>query len=108
MISFLNHKPHPEDKTKKYFFYKNEKAFIEMKRLLDENNISYIDHKDAAPTYYIVIEKKDFDQTLDFNAEALAKYKQPLIPDTFARYFLIGLLVIAFVIALIGYIKENY
>lgn len=106
IFGHLNYQRHPEDNSKRVFYYRNNDVFLLMLNYLDDKNIHYETtvEDDGSITYYVIIQKNDFDSAFECNARAMVSIKKPIIQDTGLRIFLFVVFFAALVFSLIGYI----
>lgn len=105
----LNYITDPQNRNNRIFVYRNQAPALEVSEKLEKLNIP---HKaEPAPNksgaWKLTIDKKYFDQVFAVNAEVLGRYRQPIIPDSGLRKFLLTIFALALLLAIAGAIFNN-
>ncbi len=110
MIGFLNYQTHPDDVQKRVFYYRFEDVYQTMQLELQKKNIAFETHveDDGTFTYYIIVQREDFDEAYACNAKALTAHKKPFLADKGLRIFIFSIFFIFTAIAIVGYVVSNF
>lgn len=109
MLDLTNFRDHPEHKDYIVFHFSQTdraKFFeekLQQKQLLFEKNE---EDGPGARTFY-AIKKRDFRIASEINDESRLKFRQPFIPDTVLRYFVLTLFFVMVGLAIIGMVMES-
>ena len=108
-LGLVNYKNHPADNRYKIFaFYKDHEAEL-FAKTLDEFNLKYEKDTDTVKNetiYLFAIGQKDFHKAQRANFRVSAKFRKPIIKNSFLRYALLLFVLGAIIIATVGYVKN--
>jgi len=105
MINLMNYYEHPADNRYYIFEYRDVEKSMCFEELLDESGVTFeklVQEETPEKVWHVMyaIAKSDFKSALKANNLTEGKYRNPLIPNTIARYafviIMLGLVGIAF------------
>jgi hypothetical protein len=109
-LGFVNYVQHPDDPNYVVYRFTDIKRADSFEEELKLQGIWFEraeDEKRGQPIWMFGIHKKDYKKVEKINFVVEGRYKKPLIPFRFLRYFLLVFSTIVMTLALIGYCKAQ-
>ncbi len=104
MFSLINFQDNPSNRKKKVFHFKNKEHALYFENLLIENKVEFEKQIDdeGDQRIYFGIHVSNFELAKKLNFLTIGHFREPFIPDTFFRYFLIIISIFVVGLSIVG------
>jgi zinc D-Ala-D-Ala dipeptidase len=110
IFGYMNYVRHPDNPAWRVFVYRTQEVGQMVADRVQAEGIwcSLEEAPNDNQVWMLVIEKKDFDKVFAHNAAVMNNHRPPLIPDSFLRKLLIGVLFFGTGLAITGALITNF